>query len=93
MSKQREQNNEFFNELKVKGMTDYCGHYVEMKQIDKDGRVWWIWNDGAITNQNFKRDLLFNFLYSIIKFYRLNKLTIKLLSFCLLTALILILIF
>ena len=75
---------DFIKELKIKGMTDYAGHYVEMKEVDKNKKVWWHWNDGAITNEGFKRDKLFNFLYGIIKFYRLNKFTVKLFMFGLL---------
>lgn len=71
------QEQDWYKDLKIKGMVDYKGHYVEMKQVDKNQKVWWLWNDGAITNEGFKRDRLFNFLYSILKFYRLNKFIIK----------------
>lgn len=64
---------EWFKDLKIKGMTDYAGHYVEMKQVDKDKKILWYWNDGAITYEKFKRDRLFNFLFGIVKFYRTHK--------------------
>ena len=77
--------NDWFETLRVKGMTDYAGHYVEMKEVDKNQKVWWYWNDGAITNEGFKRDKLFNFLYLIVKFLRFNKFLIKVfITFCVL---------
>lgn len=69
--------NDWFETLRIKGMTDYAGHYVEMKSVDKDKKIWWYWNDGAITNEGFKRDRLFNFLYLVVKFLRFNKFLIK----------------
>lgn len=67
------ENEEWYKDLKIKGMTDYAGHYVEMKQVDKNQKVVWYWNDGALTYENFKRDRLFNFMFGIVKFYRLHK--------------------
>lgn len=74
------QDKEVMEVLKIKGMVDYKGHYVVMKQIDKNKKVWWVWSDGAITNEGFKRDRLFNTLYWAINFYRENKLLLKVLS-------------
>lgn len=67
----------WYQELKIKGMTDNKGHYVEMVEIGKDKKEYWHWNDGAITIKGLKRDGLFNFAYSLIKFWRLNKILIK----------------
>lgn len=78
MTKEMEQDKDFMKELKIKGMVDYAGHYVELKEIDKNGKIWWHWSDGALTHEGFKRDRLFNFLFFIIKIYRHNKFLIKL---------------
>lgn len=67
----------WYQELKIKGMTDNKGHYVEMIEIGKDKKEYWHWNDGPITIKGLKRDGLFNFAYSLIKFWRLNKVLIK----------------
>lgn len=79
------ENNEkdFLRELKIKGMVDYAGHYVVMKEVDKNQKIWWIWNDGATTNEGFKRDLLFNFLFFVVNTYRKHKFLVKFLFLCL----------
>lgn len=77
MSKEMEQDKDFMRELKIKGMVDGAGHYVELKEVDKEGKIWWHWNDGALTHEGFKRDRVFNFLFSMIKIYRHNKILVK----------------
>lgn len=74
---------DFLRELKIKGMVDDKGHYVVMKEVDKNKKVWWIWNDGAVTNEGFKRDLLFNFLFYFVNTYRHHKFLIKFSLICL----------
>ena len=69
---------DWFKELKIKGMTDNSNHYVEMVEISKDQKEYWHGSDGAITDKGLKRDGLFNFAFSIIRFWRLNKFLIKL---------------
>lgn len=76
-------NQDWYKDLKIKNMTDFSGHYVEMKSVDNNKKVWWIWNDGAITNEGFKRDLLFNFLFFVINTYRHHKFLIKFCLICL----------
>lgn len=63
--------------LKAKGLTDYAGHYVTMLQVDKDKKEYYHWSDGAITPKGFQRDRIFNFAYSLIRFWKLNKILIK----------------
>ena len=83
MQNKKVQDEQWFKDLKIKGMTDYAGHYVELKQVDKNQVLWFIWNDGAITREGFKRDRLFNFLFRIVSFYRHNRFLIKLSFVCL----------
>lgn len=78
MSKKNIENQDWYKDLKVKGMTDNQGHYVEMIEVTKDNKEYWHWSDGAITIKGLKRDGLFNFAYSLIKFWRLNKFLIRL---------------
>lgn len=80
--KNQDKDKDFLNELRIKGMVDYAGHYVEMKQVDQNQKVWWHWSDGAITNEGFKRDKLFNFLYFIVKTVREHKFLIKFIAVC-----------
>lgn len=68
---------EWMEKLKIKGMVDYAGHYVIIKTVDKNKKVWWEWNDGAVTNEGFKRDRLFNTLYKMLNFYKNYKTFIK----------------
>lgn len=82
MSKITEQDKDFMRELKIKGMVDDAGHYVEMTQVDKDKKEWWHWNDGALTHKGFKRDKLFNFLFSMIKIYKHNRFLVKCFLIC-----------
>ena len=69
---------QWFKDLKIKGMTDYEGNYVEMISVNKDGKEFLHWSDGAITVRGFKRDKLFNTLYKLVKFWKLNKFLIRL---------------
>ena len=78
MKKKDIENLDWFKELKVKGMTDNQGHYVEMIEVTKDQKEYWHWSDGARTFKGLKREGLFNFAYSLIKFWRLNKFLIRL---------------
>lgn len=72
-----EKNKEKNNELKIKGLTDGAGHFVVMTEVDEKGRLWYHWNDKAITIEGFKRDKMFNLLFKIFHFYRHNKILIK----------------
>lgn len=67
----------WYKELKIKGLTDYEGNYVEMISVGKDKQEYLHWSDGAITVRGFKRDRLFNTIYKLIKFWKLNKILIK----------------
>lgn len=78
MKKKDLEQEQWYKELKIKGMTDSKGHYVEMIEIGKDKKEYWHWCDGAITIKGLKRDGLFNFAYSLIRFWKLNKFLIKL---------------
>ena len=78
MKKKDIENQDWYQELKIKGMTDNSGHYVEMIEISKDQKEYWHWSDGAITTKGLKRDGLFNFAFSLIRFWRLNKFLIRL---------------
>lgn len=69
-----EKENNFMQELKIKGMVDDFGHYVEMTQVRPDKKEFWIWNDGAITSKGFKRDIIFNCVYKLIYLWRKYKL-------------------
>lgn len=71
---------DYRDELRIKGMIDYAGHEVVMKQVDKNKKVWWIWSDGAVTQEGFKRDRLFNILFKLVHFYRHNKTLLKIIS-------------
>lgn len=68
---------DWYKDLKIKGMTDNAGHYVEMVSIGKDKQEYYHWNDGAITTKGFKRDVIFNFFYKLIRFWKINKFLIK----------------
>ena len=78
----------WYQELKIKGMTDNKGHYVEMISVDKNGTEHLHWNDGAITTRDLKRDGLFNFAYSLIRFWKINKILIKITFYVLIIMLI-----
>lgn len=70
-------NEQWYKELKIKGLTDYEGNYVEMISVGKDKKEYLHWSDGAITVRGFKRDRLFNTVYKLIKFWKINKILIK----------------
>jgi len=72
------QKEKWYMELKAKDMVDYEGNYVEMISVGKDGKEFLHWSDGAVTVRGFKRDRLFNNLFKIIRFWKINKFLIRL---------------
>lgn len=78
MKNKQLQKEKWYMELKAKGMVDYEGNYVEMISVGKDGKEFLHWSDEAITVRGFKRDRLFNNLFKIIRFWKINKFLIRL---------------